>query len=165
MDKSNNYWNTLQSVSEWVRFSDTKAGVIITVYGVILTIIYSNAKEVYSAVSSSTLQVILVIMSGLLSVVSLWYCFLCLNPRLKNNNPTSGLYYGHIAKFTNHKEYLDLVSNKFGDESEFEKQITEQIYINSVIAWKKFNNVGWAIRFFFGSIIVLFVSMFVYLFL
>lgn len=74
------------------------------------------------------------------------------------------MYYGHIAKLKSHKEYLDLVSNKFGDEVEFEKQITEQIYVNSVIAWKKFKNVGWAIRFFFGSIIVLFVSMFVYLF-
>ena len=164
MNKISNYWNTLQSVSEWVRFSDTKAGVVITVYCVILTIIYSNAQEVYLAVSSSTLQVVLVIVAGLLSFVSLVNCFLCLNPRLKNDNPTSGLYYGHIAKLKNHEEYLNLVSGKFGNDSEFEKQITEQIYINSKIAWKKFNNVGWAIRFFFGSIIVLFGSMFIYLF-
>jgi hypothetical protein len=164
MYKSNNYWNTLQSISEWIRFSDMKAGIIITAYSVILTIICTNVRTIYEVIFVSPILTILTIIACIVSLASLFSCFLSINPQLTNKNSTSVLYYGHIAQLKNYEEYLSLVSRKMENEFEFEKQITEQIYANSKIAWKKFQNVTWSIRFFFVSIFILFIEIIIYLF-
>mgnify|MGYP007050349187 FL=1 len=31
-NKFDNYWNTYNTINEWIKFSDTKAGIIITIY-------------------------------------------------------------------------------------------------------------------------------------
>jgi hypothetical protein len=153
--KNENYWNTYQMVNDWTKFSDSKAGILVTGYGVILTIIYSNAKEVYSGISSSCTVLMLSSICILLSIISIYYAFQCLNPRLKNNNPKSVLYFGHIAKNKNYNAYFKHSEDVFNDENNTSEQLAEQVYVNSTIAWKKFRNVSLSIRFFFASILFL----------
>jgi len=47
------FWKILQNISEWIRFSDQKGVFVITTYSIILTLIYSNAKEIGEAIGSS----------------------------------------------------------------------------------------------------------------
>ena len=166
-NKFDNYWNTYNTINEWIKFSDTKAGIIITIYSVILTILYSNANETYEIVSSSWIYISLTLLSAILAGVSLYYCFRCLLPRVENEkgNHRSVIYFGHItAKFESHESYEQYANDEFADETKFQKQIAEQVYTCSEIAQKKFKNVSQAIVLFFYSLIPLFAAIILYLF-
>ncbi|MCR6641726.1 MAG: DUF5706 domain-containing protein [Sporocytophaga sp.] len=160
------YWRILESTNEWIRFSDQKAGILLTVYGVIVTVIYSNSDTVYLALSKSYYQIFLTIVTVLLSGISITYAFLCLNPSLKNSNPKSIIYFGHVqAHNKSCNEYIQNSKAILEDDTLLIEQEAEQVYINSTIAWKKFRFVSLAIRFYFLSIFTLLLSLFMYLFL
>lgn len=159
------YWNILQQNNEWLRYSETKASILLTVYGIIITIIYSNAKEVYEAINESNLLLITSIIFGIVSIISIYFSFKCINPRLKNDNPTSIIYFGHISKKNkNYEDYLQYSKAIINNDDKFCEQVAEQIFVNSGIAWKKFVNVTWSIRLFILSVVMLIVSIAIYLF-
>lgn len=157
-------WNILQYNSEWLKFSDTKASIILTVYGIIITIIYSNSVDVYEAISSSKFIQILCILSAISSLISIYFAFKCINPTLENKNPNSIIYFGHIAeKFSTYEEYHKATEDIIDDELKLKNQISEQIYTNSKIAWKKYFNVSWSIRLFVLTIVLLLIQIIIYL--
>jgi len=51
-------WKILLKNIEWIKFSDTKAVFLLTIYGVLLTIVYSNSGKVYLA-SPFTIHIII----------------------------------------------------------------------------------------------------------
>lgn len=160
-----NYWRILQSTNEWIRFSDIKAGVILGIYGVLLTVISTDLKDIYETISKSYFQLFLIILLFSFIFLSGLFSFLCINPRLKNNNTNSIIYFGSIAiKFKNSTEYISNSSNVLANDIEIRTQLAEQIHTNSKIAWKKFSNVTWAIRFFILSILMIFILIISYIF-
>ena len=165
MDKHQEYWNILNSTQEGIRYSDTKATIILTLYGVILTIIYSNSAQVLTALETSKPVLWFSIISIMCAAISILFGFLCINPRLKNNNAKSILYFGHIQKkFTKYEEYNLKAEEILSDENLYSSELAEQIHSNSIIAWKKFTNVSWCIRFLFACIVFMLVSLIFYLF-
>ncbi|MFW5700775.1 MAG: Pycsar system effector family protein [Cyclobacteriaceae bacterium] len=158
------YWNILQYNNEWLRYSETKASVLLTVYGIIITIIYSNANEVFEAINETSLFLYSSVFYGLTSIISIFFSFMCINPRLKNENPSSIIYFGHIAKKNkNFSDYSQYSKTIIDNDDKFREQIVEQIFATSGIAWKKFVNVTWSIRLFVFSVIILLVSIAIYL--
>lgn len=157
-----NLKNILQYNVEWLKFAETKATLIVTVQGVLLTIIYTNAKDLYGAVTSSDVQFGLTIISALLFLLTLIFSFLAINPNLKNHLKKSAVYFGTIKNYSNHAEYHKTLKDI--REDEMNEMLTEQIYINSHLAWNKFVKVGWSIRFFSGLVLVLFVQILIYIF-
>lgn len=165
MNKQQEYWNILNGVQDGIRYSDTKATIILTLYGVILTLVYSNANQVLTALESSNTVLFLSLISIICATISVLFAFLCVNPRLKNENPTSIIYFGHIQKkFSNYTDYHVKVNEILNNEIEYNSELSEQIYSNSKIAWQKFLNVTWCIRFLFGCISFLIFSLIAYLF-
>lgn len=165
-DKENvitDYWNILNNISELIRFSDQKAGIIITVYGVVLTLIYTNSTNVLLAIQHSNLQIVLAILATTSATISVIISFLCLNPRLNNPNAHSIIYFRHISNHSSHKDYLLHSSNIINDETKIISHITEQIHVNAKIADNKFTKVTWAIRFFFTTLIIVIISISNYL--
>lgn len=157
-------WSILQYNSEWLKFSDTKASLILTVYGIIITIIYSNSVDVFEAISSSKIIQIICILSTLSSLISIYFAFRCINPTLKNTNPDSIIYFGHISeKYSTFKEYHQATKDLIDNEEKLSVQISEQIYTNSKIAWKKYFNVSWSIRLFVVTIVLLLLQVLIYL--
>lgn len=153
------YWRILQSNIEFVKFSDQKAGSILTVYGVVLPILYSNSSELIKLFSTSPVQLFLGSMSGLCAIISITFSFLCLNPRLSNFNPHSIIFFGQIAAHKNFRDYIDHSNKIISNETEFANQIAEQVYVNAQVASQKFKNVSWSIRFFFSFLVVLFLAI------
>ncbi|TFF37707.1 Pycsar system effector family protein [Mucilaginibacter psychrotolerans] len=160
---SDRYWQILQLNIEWLRFSETKATLVLTVYGVIFTMAYANASSVFTSLSGSGWLLFLVFFYGALSLTSIVFAFLCVNPALKNKNSKSIIYFGHIKKDVSEATYKRRAHSVIDDEEKFTDEITEQIHVISKIAWKKYRSVGWALRFFIGSLIILIVSVFLYL--
>lgn len=164
MEDNEKYWNILQQINDWVKYSETKASIILTVHGIIITVIYSNAENVYNALNNSQTLFYFTLAFALLCILSIFFAFKCVNPRLKNKNPKSIIYFGHIAKkFTDFQDYYSVSKPIISNQNEFEKQISEQIHVNSSIAWKKFVNVTWSLRFFIASTTLLILSVLYYL--
>lgn len=158
-------WNILSKTTDWVKYSDTKAAVLLTVHGVLLTIVYTNAISVYNYSFQNWFTIILSLLIAASSLTSIVYCFLTINPKLKNENPTSLIYFGHIQKnFDNYQDYYIAVKSKFSKKKKLNKQLTEQIYVNSKVAWKKFSLITISMRYFFVSIVLLLINLLYYLF-
>ena len=165
MEKFNFYWSTLLKNIEWIKFSETKAVFLVTVYSVILTIIYANAKDVYNVIAQSNWLLFCSIVSALASLLSIFFCFRTLSPVLKNQNPDSIIYFGHIQeKFNSSADYFSRSSLILNDETQTTEQAAEQVFATSKIAWRKFSSVSWAIRLFLTSIGFLTLQISLYLF-
>ena len=154
-EKTESYWRIYQEISEWIKYSDTKAGILVTIYGVMYTIIFTNPDTLKSCFSSSNGIVLFSVIFGILSIISIFYAFKCLNPRLKSEKSKSAIFFGYIAQIKHYKEYMKYSEKVFDDSKNTTEHLTEQIHVNSQIAWKKFKNVTISIRFFFASIAAL----------
>ena len=166
MNREQEYWNILNSTQEGIKYSDTKATIILTLYGVVLTIIYTTAQQFLIALQSSIRVFWLSLISSLFATFSVLFAFLCLPPRVKNANAHSLLYFGHIHdKFTSYQDYRDKAEEILSNNDAYSLELTEQIHSNSIRAWKKFSNVSWCIRLLFGSIIFMLLALITYLFL
>lgn len=154
----------MNSTQEGIRYSDTKATLILTLYGVVLTIIYSNSEQVLKSLESSNYVFWFSIISIVFALLSILFAFLCINPRLKNNNAKSIIYFGHIQKkFPTYNDYHSTAEEILSKNNKYTSELAEQVHTNSIIAWNKFSNVTWCIRFLFGCLIFLIFSLFAYL--
>ncbi len=158
------YWEILQLNIEWLRFSETKAALVLTVYGVLFTLVYTNATAVFASVKTSGWILTMVLLYAGLSLTSIVLAFLCINPILKNKNPNSIIYFGHISKKFNTKaQYKAFAKTVLDDEDVYSDHITEQIYVISKVAWTKYVRVTWSLRFFIGSLALMLLILVAYL--
>ena len=134
-----------------------------TLHGVVLTIIYTNANSVYEFSSANWFTILLTITIAGTSLASIIYSFLVINPRLKNDNPTSLIYFGHIQeKFKTYTDYFQSAKVILNDKDKLDEQLSEQIHINSKVAWKKFTFITISLRYFFASIILFSLTLLYY---
>jgi len=156
-------WNILTKTTDWVKYSDAKAVLLLTLHGVVLTIIYTNANSVYEFSSTNWFTILLTICIASTSLVSIIYSFLVVNPRLKNTNPTSIIYFGHIQeKFKTYSDYFQSAKVILNDKDKLDEQLAEQIHINSKVAWKKFSFITLSLRYFFASVVLFSLTLFYY---
>lgn len=157
-----NQWGVLSSNQESIRFSDTKAVLLITALGVIGTIVYSNASSVLEGMKQSGWTVLFSVLAIALGAISCYFSFKCLDPILKNDNPHSLVYFGHIqAKYKKYEAYhSDLVGDK---GNAFSEALSEQIWATSRIAWKKFRRFAISLRFFLASMMSASIAVVLYL--
>jgi len=162
------YWQILQFNIEWLRFSETKATLVLTVYGILLTIIYTNSTSVFTSIQESGAIFYMVLIYSATIVASIVFAFLCISPRLKNTNNNSNksiIYFGVISsKFPDKSAYKTLAKSVLNDEEDFGDHIIDQIYTISKIASKKYYHVTWAMRLFIASLIWLILILVIYLF-
>lgn len=155
-------WGVLSSNQEWIRFSDTKAVLLITALGVIGTIVYSNATSVLDGMKQSCWTIFFSALAVVLAAISGWFSFKCLDPILRNDNPHSLVYFGHIqAKYKDYKEYHKDLARDSG--SAFSEALSEQVFVTSGIAWKKFRRFAISLRFFLASMIAAAIAVALYL--
>lgn len=164
MEPSSFYWNIILKNIEWIKFSEAKAVLILTIYGVLLTIIYSNSASVFAALNTSNWLVFFSTLSGLSSLISIIFSFLSVNPVLQNKDPNSIIYFGHIKeKFSSVKEYKKYSLDIIADDKKFISNLCDQVYQTSKIAWRKFKLVTWGIRSFALSLAFLICDILIYL--
>lgn len=156
------FWKILQNVNEWIRFSDQKAVFIVTTYSIILTIIYTNAKDIYIGIGESTILIVGSVMSSFISVISIFLSFKCLTPTLNNTFTSSIFFFGHISNHRDHNQYYNHAKSIIKNHRALEENLAEQIYTNSKIAKKKFELISWSIRCQVISIFIIVLSLLIY---
>lgn len=158
--KKEELWKIYERNCDWIKFSDTKAGILLTIYGIIITIIYSNSSDLYLVLNQSKILVFTSTVVGITSIISVSFSFLCINPRLKNTNIKSNIFFGTITK-----NHLNLKSFKESlKKHKLKEDLQEQVYTTSKIADKKFKNITWSIRFFVLSLFILIINIIIHLF-
>lgn len=155
-----NLWKTYNSIMDWVKFSDTKAALVLATNGVILSIIFTNFSRFLTLFENSLMfLVLLILLTGVLfSIISIFYSILCLTPRLdvKNDVKVNLLYFKDIAEnFNDPQKYKKSAETLISNNSVLKDHIFDQIFANSNIANTKFERVKCAIRFLGLAIIFL----------
>lgn len=146
-------WKTLTSINEWVRFSEGKAVGLLAAQGVLISVIGQNGLGYEGA--HVTLALCLGSAALILNAISMFYAFLCLNPRLKLRGGVSPLYFGSIAQsFNNSADYQRYFMEKMANSESVSRELCGQIFVNSQIADRKFRNVAHSIRAFVFSILL-----------
>lgn len=148
-DHGERYWLILQNNIEWLRFAEAKASIILTCYGVLFTIFYTNANDIFKSVEHPGITLVFVILFAISSLTSIVAAFLAVRPRLKNSNPTSILYFRHInKKFDTPAAYKQAAHANLDDEGRYTDHLTEQIHSISKVADSKYVCTGisvWAL--------------------
>jgi hypothetical protein len=146
--------HTLQTVSEWVRFADTKAGATLAVDGVMLALfsgrLRGEPKPEHLATFAFAGAIVLATVSGLLAA---W----TIVPRTRRLRAESLVHYGTIANFDSAERYRVAALESLAEPNEFAKTLTAHIWTISRAADRKYVLVTWAIRFLvsaaFGGIV------------
>ncbi len=155
----NAMWETYRSINELIKFSDTKAGAILAINGVIITIILSKVVDHIDFVLNHHIILFLLILGFIAGFISICFSIHCLNPTLYPGDPESLIYFGNIStKYSNHNIYKLDVLRYLKDDFDELNQITEQVWTLSKIAWNKYGKVAWAMRFFMVSIFIFLIS-------
>lgn len=141
-------WKTFAVINEWLRFADTKAGAILTANGVLAGVAIGVLKD-HRTYLLDHLWITGVATFGLLAVLgSASYCLLCIFPKTRIGDPRSLIFFDHIArKFPKDPgAYAQAVLDAAADRNEPFKQISQQVWANSLVAEKKHRQVACAIR-------------------
>lgn len=147
-----NRWDIFKTINEFSRFSDAKAGVMVTFAGgsaaflssrvdVLHEIITQHHADLwgailYSAVFAYLVSLVATVVSALKSI---W-------PAMGNGEQRSLIYFKHIAEDygLDHTRYAEKLNGL--DEKGVEDELAHQICVNAVIATKKFEWVSRAAR-------------------
>lgn len=155
------YWNSLNKIMDHIRFSDGKAALFLSIYGILISLFFTQENVVWEELIKgwSTTRWIFLIITGLFSVISIYFSFNAINPRLKNPATKSLIYFGDVhKKFKSAEEYYHFGQERFKNPDEVFRDLSDQVYVNSSIAYKKFYNVSWALRFFVLSIMTFLIA-------
>ncbi|MFH1097336.1 MAG: Pycsar system effector family protein [Candidatus Desantisbacteria bacterium] len=89
-----------------------------------------------------------------LNLISMIFSFLCLNPKLKVDDDVSPIYFGTIAtQFKHSGQYQEYFEKNFGTEEQVTHELCKQVYVNSYVAYKKFQQVIYSLRYFAASLL------------
>ncbi len=171
-------YKNLDVINQWINNSDNKASIILGLVGILLTIIFTTGnitsqttkimKELFLNTNFSDI-LYLIFFLGSICVGILGLCDLIkvLIPtlKMKTNKIKSYMFFGSIACYTSFNEYKeDLL--KSTEEDVFE-DLLNQVYQNSIICNKKYENFAKGIKYFlvgFVSTLILYcIGVFIYL--
>lgn len=151
-----NYWEILKYNHDMIRFSELKAGLVISILGVLFSLLFQSIEKIKPLLEGN---IVLMFASGvfvLLTIVSVLYSFRCFIPRFENKNPTSMIFFGDIVSdFPDFNAYYDFAQKTLNSEADFSLQLAEQIHTNASIATRKFKAVSKSIRFLLWAVMCL----------
>lgn len=156
-EKYEQYWAILKNNQEMIRFSEVKAGLVISIFGILFSIILNSVGKIQASVADWTsVQMGILFIFIVTTLGSLIFAFRCFIPRFENKNPTSVIYFGDIVSdFQEYTAYHAFLEKTVNNDSEMSVQLAEQIHTNSTIATKKMKAVNMAMRFMMVSVALL----------
>lgn len=129
----------LGMINEWGRFSDSKAGILLTLQGVILTIVFTLTS---TPKADFTICFVLFVLGILIFGISIVIGLNAILPTLEVGAPSSKIFFGHIRT---HKDFSGYLAEVNKTTYSFEEDVLSQIWANSIVAWKKYELVRIAI--------------------
>jgi hypothetical protein len=162
-DMIDHYWGSVNHVTDLIRASEIKAGLILSFYGLLMNLIYQSAG---SWVDPNKCDIIWYILVGLWvgsTSISIFFSIRCFIPKIEKDYGDNIFFFGDvITKFGTIKEFAKTFYQVSLNEEQLFKQMGEQIFIISKIAAWKFENVKRAVRYLAIGLILLFATAIYY---
>ncbi|MBC9873471.1 Pycsar system effector family protein [Macrococcoides bohemicum] len=146
-----NYEVNLQRQLDWIKNTDTKSSIILSLYGVLITLLITNklidkfaiiiSKMIIDISFSNIIYLVLMIFSFILILLGLYNLISVLIPRLSHHlkdekyiSKNSIIFFESINNYS----YEEFVSRNVSiTKDEYISDLVSQIYINSKICTKK----------------------------
>ncbi|MGV8175901.1 MAG: Pycsar system effector family protein [Methanothrix sp.] len=152
-------WRTYDTINDWIKFSDTKAGAISAANIAILAILFSKFIDFKDFIILHQGIAWLLAIGIVCGVLSIAFSIISLYPRINSSREISLIFFESIViNYSNYSQYKIAIGNNLRDDSDLMDQITEQIWINSKIAHDKYNKVRWSMFFFLIMLILIFIT-------
>lgn len=147
-DLIDHYWGTISYISNLIRASEVKAGLILSFYGIVLSFIFQGIDSMIEQSKFLNVMGVLAFICLVCVGLSIYHSVKCFMPKLE-------------TKFDDNVFFFSDVINKYGDINSFSQnflevsidgdrlflQLGHQIYINSLIADYKFKTVNRSLQF------------------
>ncbi len=154
-----NYWEQLERIERLNKASELKAGVIFSFHSLILGFLVDHMDILTGLFSEYVLFTSIFAIWLLLVLVSIYFCFRCFTPRLELKFKKSIFFFRDAARsFGDVSEFCETYIRICSNEEELYSQLSQQIYIESMVVNKKFVSVQRSLRFFalsFAAIMIL----------
>jgi hypothetical protein len=152
-----------KDIQEQIRFSDTKASLIITANGVLLSLAVARAEVWMRAVGSPSRPELILLLALFLifSTLSLYACLWSIVPSLRSAYPTRFTYFGSISRMKL-DDYLRKVMSATRDD--LEHDLAVGVFNISIIATNKYKKVTFGCWSFSVSVFFMIVLVFLTLF-
>ncbi|MCO5725151.1 Pycsar system effector family protein [Robiginitalea marina] len=141
------YWETIEYIVGLNRSSEIKAGLIISFYGLLLGVILQMITTLETSFRLSFFLIVVLVVFVFFVCRSIYFSFRCFLPQIETKFDKNMFFfhdvithYGDIHSFS--KNFSKLLEN----EEELNHQLGQQIYVNSLIASKKFSDVNNSVR-------------------
>lgn len=158
-DLIDHYWGSINYVSDLIKSSEIKAGLILSFYGIILNFMYQNMQLVDKSNSSNLVVYILLLLWFGSTVVSIFFSVRCFIPRLETKYDKNIFFFRDIiSKFGNIDEFSKTFYDVSLDEDQIFNHLGHQIFIISKIASIKFKYVQRSLQFLALSIFLLLIT-------
>lgn len=155
-DLIDHYWGSINYVASLIKASEIKAGLILSFFGILLNFFYQNVGMVFSHFSNNLIIGILLGLWFLSTAFSIYYSIRCFMPRIEAKYDKNIFFFGDvITKFGGIKEFSKSFYRISLDEDQIFDHLGQQIYINSKIASRKFQNVNRSLKFLAAGLVIL----------
>lgn len=141
------YWETIEYIVGLNRSSEIKAGLIISFYGLLLGVILQMVTTLETSFRLSFFLIAVLVVFVFFVCRSIYFSFRCFLPQIETKFDKNMFFfhdvithYGDIKSFSN--RFLKLLE----DDGELYSHLGQQIYVNSLIASKKFSDVNNSVR-------------------
>jgi hypothetical protein len=148
-------WRLLDSTNEWVRFADAKAAGALAGAGVLAGALASaGLSDSFSKAPGGAVG--FGIASAVAAIIAAALALYALIPTLRVGEPVSLIYFEHVAR--RYKRDADghsaAVKDLLLDEERYFKELSAQVWANSVVARGKFLAAGWALAVLGGGVLL-----------
>jgi hypothetical protein len=152
----------LDSINRWIQHSDSKAGFVMAGNSLIIAGLASSMRGLvipffdFGCASSVIFSLLLICAaSGIVS--STCFAIAAVSPRLTIKQPTSNIYFGHIAAKQDRKQFVKSIATITPED--YCDDLANQIYVNALICWKKHTYVSTSFRLMASSVIFVVVCL------
>jgi hypothetical protein len=142
-------WKQLQQVNEIVRYADAKAGLILTLNGVLVGLVAVRLQSARFLADHPVSGAALVIAVALLAI-SVGFDIAAVMPRLvEPGQRPSLLHFDHVAVAYAGRvgDYIDDFVTLAQDPEQLQREIAAQVWANTMVARRKYRCVQWGLRF------------------
>lgn len=152
MDPLESMWRTYETVNDWIKVADAKSATILGAEGVLVGFIATRGPR---GVLCNWAYVGVSALFYLVSLLTAYFCVRCINPRLDVGEPTSIIFFRHVAESEGGaSDYVTSARATWSDDEKASEDLCGQIWANSRVAIKKHLWVKRAIWAFLASIIL-----------
>jgi hypothetical protein len=149
-------WRTLDMVQGSIQFADAKAATILLIDGAVATVATSRLVDAHQLLQGNYFLIAAVVVGATLWLLSAYNAIQCLRPRVGSEDPTSLIYFDHIARRypDDFREYLRAAQRELGTPEHIMHQISQQVWANARVAHRKHANARMALDFLILTVVL-----------